>query len=76
MTRGDRLQDARQCSHPQYVVRRNRDMMFRRFRITQSQMAARLPRNPVTESLQSLRQISPGYVAGQPHAAMTSSRVK
>ena len=64
MTRSDRLQDARQRSHPQYVVRRNRDMVFRRFRITQSQMAASLPRNPVTESLQSFRQISPDTSRG------------
>ena len=51
-------------------------MMFGQVGQGQSHMAPRLTRNPVAEAFQALGQLGPGHVPRQPHAAITSSRVK
>jgi len=74
--RGNVAEDSRQRSDLQRIVRRYRDVMFRRRCGGQPDMAARLPCDLLTGPPQRLRQLRARQVARQFHAAMTSSRTK
>ena len=67
-------EDRRKRSDPKFVMVRNRYVMLRRPIAGEPDMATGLPGNSVSESGERLGELSPGYIPGQLHAAMTSSR--
>jgi hypothetical protein len=66
--------DGRKCPDPKIVMVRNRYVVLGRPIAGEPDMTTRLPGNSVSESGERLGELSPGYIPGQLHAAMTSSR--
>lgn len=74
--RGHVAEDGAQGPEPEGAMVRHRDMVLPALRGREADVAPRLPRDPVAEALQCLREPSPREVARKPQAGMTSSRTK
>jgi hypothetical protein len=73
---GDVPEDPREGAHPKRVVQRHGDVVLTRLSRGEPEVAPCLASDGVADPLQRLRELLPGEVARQPHAAMISSRTK
>ena len=73
---GDALQDARQCLHPDRIMKWDHLVMFAVNPSREPYVRAALAHRFVAQSPERRLQAFPAYVAGQLHATRSSSRTK